>query len=184
MLLAGQHYTLPNRNLHLWYNKNSRVSSLLNACRRNRLDHGQDCVRVGLSAHGFGVFSLRSLAAEDWIGPIEGTVVEELGYGSDYSMEFGDNLALEPDAPFRYLNHSCRPNCVLVECESWRDDGTSDGPQLWLEVQCEIEPHQEMTIDYGWPAEAAIPCKCGDAECRGWIVAAEELKHVAAAESR
>jgi hypothetical protein len=41
-----------------------------------------------------------------------------------------------------------------------------------------IEPGEELTIDYAWPAEAAIPCACGAAGCRCWIVAAEELRVV------
>ena len=39
-------------------------------------------------------------------------------------------------------------------------------------------PGDELTIDYAWEAEAAIPCLCAAENCRGWIVAIEELHHV------
>jgi len=37
-------------------------------------------------------------------------------------MELGSCSALEPDPPFRYVNHSCRPNCELVEIKPETDD--------------------------------------------------------------
>ena len=39
----------------------------------------------------------------------------------------------------------------------------------------DIEVQEQLTIDYGWPAEAAIECKCGSEQCRGWVVAESEL---------
>ncbi len=142
------------------------------------MEYGEESVRVGLSPHGLGVFSLRSFRTCEFVGPIRGTVMDDPGYESDYCMEFGPNRSLEPDAPFRYLNHSCHPNCALVEMEIEREDGTSS-LEMWLEVQADIEPHEQMTIDYAWPASAAIPCQCGSADCRKWIVAAEEAHEVA-----
>ena len=65
----------------------------------------------------------------------------------------------------------------LLEYEVEYDDGT-DGSELWLTVEADIEPGEQMTIDYGWPAKSAIPCGCGSPECRKWIVAAEELGQV------
>ena len=37
---------------------------------------------------------------------------------------------------------------------------------------------EELTIDYAWPANAAIVCRCGAGTCRGWIVSPEELSDV------
>jgi SET domain-containing protein len=76
------------------------------------------------------------------------------------------------------LNHSCQPNCALVTYEEEDEDGTSRGLSVWLEILQEIAPRQQMTIDYAWPATAAIPCQCGSASCRGWIVAEEDLAAV------
>ena len=72
-------------------------------------------VHVAPAQFGLGVFSLRLFRAQELIGPIRGTVMDDPDYESDYCMELGENMALEPAAPFRYLNHSCHPNCELVE---------------------------------------------------------------------
>ena len=141
------------------------------------INYGEQGVRVGPAEFGLGVFSLRAFSAQEVVGPIEGQVFDGDEYESDYCMALGANSALEPDAPFRFLNHSCRPNCSLLEYEVEYDDGT-EGSELWLAVETDIEPGQQMTIDYGWPAESAIPCGCGSPECRKWIVAAEELGQV------
>jgi hypothetical protein len=132
-------------------------------------------VRVGPSPCGLGVFSMRSFGAQELIGPIQGTVVEDPQYESDYCMAIGVHAALEPAAPFRYMNHSCHPNCALVELEIECDDGTIAPPELWVEALSAILPGDQLTIDYGWPAEFAIPCRCGSPDCRGWIVAAADL---------
>jgi hypothetical protein len=114
---------------------------------------------------------LREFAANEVVGPIEGTIMEDDLYESDYCMEVGDS-ALEPEPPFRYLNHSCHPNCALIECDG--EEGLGP-PELWLKVTAAIAPGEQMTIDYAWPAESALPCTCGCPDCRHWIVAAEEL---------
>jgi hypothetical protein len=144
------------------------------------LGYDKDHVRVGLSRNGIGVFSLQAFHAGQRIGPIEGTLMEDPDYESDYCMELGKDHALEPDAPFRFVNHSCHPNCSLVEIEIEYEDGTAGPSELWLEAEAEIEPGDEMTIDYAWPARSAIPCHCGSPDCRGWIVAAKELDDVVA----
>jgi hypothetical protein len=134
-------------------------------------EHG---VRVGPSANGLGVFSLRAFSVREVIGPIEGQIFHDETHESDYCMELEDDGCIEPDAPFRFLNHSCRPNCSLREYEFKREDGTRI-PELWLAVERDIAPGEQVTIDYGWPAEHAEPCRCGSSACRQWIVAADEV---------
>jgi hypothetical protein len=134
-------------------------------------------VRVGPAAYGLGVFSLRAFSAREVLGPIEGQIFQDDVYESDYCMELGDNGCIEPDAPFRFLNHSCQPNCCLREYEVEHADGTRHA-ELWLAVETPIAPGEQMTIDYGWPAAHAIPCRCGSPFCRRWIVAADELTQV------
>ncbi len=41
---------------------------------------------------------------------------------------------------------------------------------------CLVHAGEELTIDYGWPAEVAIPCLCGSRHCRGWIVDPDEVE--------
>lgn len=125
-----------------------------------------DGVRVGPSRCGLGVYSTRAFDAHELIGPIRGVVHDDPQYESDYCMELGEHSALEPEPPFRFINHSCQPNCELFQ----REAESTDVGQLWLETLCAIEPGEQLTIDYAWPARAAIPCRCGCPECRGWIV--------------
>ncbi|MHB8899343.1 MAG: SET domain-containing protein-lysine N-methyltransferase [Thermoguttaceae bacterium] len=138
-------------------------------------DYGRQGVRVGDSPNGLGVFSLRQFGRDELLGPIEGRIMDDAMYESDYCMELGNCLALEPAAPFRYVNHSCHPNCELVELN--RQDGTRRS-RLWLKVNTAITAGVELTIDYAWPAEVATPCRCGCADCRRWIVAADEVDRI------
>jgi uncharacterized protein len=140
------------------------------------VDYRKEGVRIGPSAHGRGVFCLRQFAARQLIGRVRGTIMEDPDYGSDYCMQLGEDRALEPGPPFCYLNHSCHPNCALVEYEVERTDGTTADPELWVETLTEIAPGEQMTIDYCWPAAEAIPCRCGSPDCRGCIVAPDQLE--------
>ncbi len=137
-------------------------------------------VRVTSSPTGLGVFASRPFSRRQVIGPILGEVIDDPHYGSNFCMELGGSLSLEPAWPFRLINHSCQPNCQLLTLEPSSENGVSRAPEAWLEVLADIEPGEQLTIDYGWPAEVAIPCNCGRPACRGWIVAAEDRKLIAA----
>jgi hypothetical protein len=126
-----------------------------------------------------GVYATRPFAACDLIGPIAGTVIDDPAYESDYCMELGPHSALEPAPPFRFVNHCCQPNCGLLEFETDSDGPLPGAGQLWLEALCDIPAGAQLTIDYAWPAWAAIPCGCGCPECRNWIVAAEQVDCIA-----
>jgi uncharacterized protein len=147
------------------------------------VDDFEDDVRVAASRNGLGVFSIRSLAIREIVGPIEGTIVDDADYESDYCMAVGDGSALEPAAPYRYLNHSCHPNCSLVRLEA-REANGAHHTELWLKVEEAISPGEELTIDYAWPAWTAVPCHCGCAECRKWIVAADQVGKIAPEDSQ
>jgi hypothetical protein len=88
-------------------------------------------------------------------------------------MELPSGRLLDPAAPLRFVNHSCDPNCELFYWE-----GDAENPQedrLWLQTIRPIAVGAELSIDYSWPADAAIPCRCGTLNCRGWIVDPAEL---------
>ena len=134
---------------------------------------------LALHRTGWGSSSTRSFSIHELMGPVLGTVIDDPDYESDYCMEIGDHSALEPESPFRFVNHSCQPNCRLLEFEPDSAGGeTTDIGELWLEVLRDIAPGVQITIDYAWPASVAIPCGCGCPECRGWIVAAGERDRV------
>ena len=125
-------------------------------------------LRIGSTHVGQGVFAARHLRAGIVIGEIKGTVLDEHPDDPSYCMELPSGRVLEPAAPLRFVNHSCDPNCELFY---WFDE--DEGPQedrLWLQTIRSIEPGEELSIDYCWPADAAIPCRCGATGCRRWIV--------------
>jgi hypothetical protein len=67
--------------------------------------------------------------------------------------------------PARRVNHSCAPNCE-AECLDGR---------IWITALRDIQPGEEITFNYGydWEAYEEHPCRCGAAECVGFIVAQE-----------
>lgn len=123
---------------------------------------------------GKGVFARKQFRKGQVIGEMTGALIADDNYDPDYVVDMGKLGVLEPVAPFRFLNHCCEPNCELVE---WENDAKSSG-QLWVQALRTVREADQLTIDYGWPAEAAIPCLCGSEGCRGWVVDAAELKKV------
>jgi SET domain-containing protein len=145
-----------------------------------KASRGGPRVFVAQNRHGQGVYAGRPIDDGQIVDRIKGRIIDDPDYGSDYCMDLGEGLSLEPDAPFRYLNHSCEPNCELVFYDSKGRKNEQRRPTLWLQALMEIPAGSELTIDYGWPSDAAQPCECGSRECRGWIVDAEEVLQVKA----
>jgi len=135
----------------------------------------QTWVRVGKVVFGRGVFARTAIPPETIVGQVEGRVINDAEYASAYCIDLGSSYSLEPRAPFRYLNHSCTPNCQLVMTEVEHEDGTPAPAEIHLEALTHIPEGAELTIDYAWSADGAIPCLCGSERCRGWVVAEEEL---------
>jgi hypothetical protein len=132
-------------------------------------------VRLGPTPYGRGVFAKRPFRRSEVIGEIHGMFVAASGYGSSYCMEFSDELTLEPDAPFRFLNHSCQPNCHISARTEWDEDTSASRRVMYVKSLAPIGPGEQLTIDYAWPAAYAIPCACGSPNCRGWIVTPDQL---------
>jgi hypothetical protein len=130
-------------------------------------------VRVGEGPYGRGVFATRAFWRGELIGLVEGEVIDDDDYSSDYCMDLGGKLSMEPAAPFCYVNHSCEPNAQLFIIPPERPDA-GEYPNLILEAVRSIYPGQELTIDYAWPADGAVPCHCQSRNCRGWIVSRED----------
>ena len=157
-------------------------------------------IRVDRTPCGLGVFTTRKLRADRKIGRVRGRIFTDYDYSSDYCIDAGGWLSLEPAAPFCFLNHSCEPNCQFmnyIPSEEWDDEtrrrvalerhrsvsrrtnyeniDAAFGVEMWLEALRDIEPGEQLTIDYAWPEDRAIRCLCGSENCRGWIVAPELL---------
>ena len=136
-------------------------------------------VEVKESENGKGLFARKALKKDSVVGRVKGKIVSDENHDPRYVMELGNDLLLVPKAPFRFLNHSCRPNCELFDWEDEKPDPDTGVKDLYLGVLRKVKPGAELTIDYSWPAEFAIPCQCGSKKCRGYIVAEEERHLIA-----
>ena len=132
-----------------------------------------DTVVIQPSRLGRGVFACLILEPGECVGFIEGRTISDPTYRSRYAINLGHGHFLEPDEPFACLNHSCVPNCKI-----FYEDPGDDRPAelLWVEALTAIQPGEELTIDYEWSADFAIPCACGSPRCRGWVVAEYEME--------
>jgi SET domain-containing protein len=133
---------------------------------------------------GRGVYAARRLRKNQTIGEITGKVIDDPDYGSEYCIDLGESRNLEPISPFRFLNHSCEPNCEIFSWDPRPGEPPSVSDRLFLSAMRTIQPGEELTIDYGWPADAAIRCHCGTDKCRGWVVSEAELADVLRREKR
>lgn len=131
-------------------------------------------MRVRDSNHGRGLYAIRSLAKGSVLGQVSGEVVDHDKRDPMYLMDVGNDLLLLPHAPFRYLNHSCEPNCELFGWEDEEPNPETGATDLFVGALRGIKPGSELTIDYSWPAHIAIPCGCRSKKCRGWIVCESE----------
>jgi hypothetical protein len=123
---------------------------------------------MGMTRYGNGLFATERIEAGKCLGKVAGKLLrmdEVTEEQACYVMELGEDKVLYPFSPFRNLNHSCHPNAELAYCED----------EMYVDVIRTILPGQQITIDYGWSHEDAIPCQCGSRRCRGWIVVADEL---------
>ena len=134
-------------------------------------------MQVRTTPLGRGVFALKSFDREETVGQVTGRFYDDPEHDSRYCVDVGDGWTLEPRSPFRFLNHACVPNCQFVYTEEAAADAKPGQPArtLFVETLRPIEAGEELYIDYAWTADAAIPCLCGLPECRGWIVAPDEL---------
>ena len=130
-------------------------------------------LEAGPAKHGMGLFATRMFRPGQVLGEVTGERFEDPDYESDYCIDLGDDWALEPVEPFRYVNHCCTPNAKLYLVF---EDGDPVGTRkVEIEALSNILAGAEVLIDYEWPAGGAIPCGCGCPECRGWVVDVEEI---------
>lgn len=87
----------------------------------------------------------------------------------------GDDRSLEPDPPFKFLNHSCTPNSVFQSYDIRSSGSEVPERRVFVIAFRAIRPGEEITIDYRWPAAMAIRCRCGCSNCRGWVIDEDEL---------
>lgn len=130
-------------------------------------------LKAAPAKHGTGLFATKQFRKGQSLGEVTGKRICDDDYQSDYCIDLGDDWSLEPSEPYRYVNHCCTPNAKLYLVY---DDGeTVEKRKVVIEALQTIRAGMEVTIDYEWPADGAIPCGCDSSECRGWVVDPDEL---------
>ena len=118
---------------------------------------------------GCGVFAARQFLPGELIFEITGQLIPTDKYdGSSYAMTLDDDWYLELIISGAFINHSCSPNCDMVQVTD-----ISNG----LVARCNIEPGTELCFDYQWEAQPWIQkCRCGAKNCRCWVGAEGDVK--------
>jgi hypothetical protein len=105
------------------------------------------------------------------VADVEGILYTEEELQDDrYCLWVEDGYYFDMVDQTRWINHSHDPN-VEVEAEL---DGKG-GAWARIVASRAIEPGEELTYDYAFPAALAEPCSCGAPSCSGYIVDADEL---------
>lgn len=107
-------------------------------------------VRVALSSiHGHGVFANEHIEEGQWQ-----YVYGELRHikpgdpFEHYGLEWDNGYTYMPYGPWCCVNHGDKPNCEVYA------DGEDEHPIIYITALRDIEPGEELTIDYGYdPSE-------------------------------
>jgi SET domain-containing protein len=136
--------------------------------------------------HGRGVFALTYISKHTRIVEYKGERISqkeaddrysEMHENSPHTMLFEVNDRIVIDATrwgnsARWINHSCSPNCEIVD----------ENEHIFIESRRDIRPGDELTYDYnlqlGEPHTAKAKrfhaCFCGSHRCRGTMVGTRE----------
>lgn len=135
--------------------------------------------------HGRGLFASRPIPAGVRIIEYRGELIDKeesnrrglelfeksksTGGAAVYIFDLNDNFDLDGDKPYndaKYANHSCDPNCEVIN----EDD------RLYLYSLRRVSKHEELTFDYGYDIEHFLdhPCRCGAETCVGYIVRTDQ----------
>lgn len=116
--------------------------------------------------NGRGIFAAVPLPARRKIGEVSGRLVRLPQARTRvereariYLVELGPRLALDCSEgnDFRYLNHSCEPNCYLRVIRN----------TVEVYARTALAKGCELTVDYGeTPHKGGMRCSCQSARCR------------------
>ena len=129
--------------------------------------------------HGTGGFAKADIAAGarviEYVGEkiTKAESLHRCESANEYIFSLDDESDLDgnvPGNPARFLNHSCDPNC----------EAEPDGGRVWIVARRGIRAGEEITFNYGYDLEdyREHPCRCGAADCIGYIMAEEFFEHV------
>jgi uncharacterized protein len=150
---------------------------------------------VHSSIHGYGVVARRPFRPGEVVTRGDGVLYHAADdFDDTYALvlpcadggpAFAADAAADGDAVFfydlvdqsRWINHSCDPNTRV----DGRWDAEAGIVRTWWTALRDIAPGEELTYDYAFTADAAEPCACGAARCRGVIVDPDEVDELPAA---
>lgn len=117
------------------------------------------------SIHGKGIFSIQEIKEGEIVCIIKGRRMFKINKNEKDALAhpnwvgFKINNWVDPVPPYKYLNHSCKPNTAIKGSKT-------------LVALKNIEKDEEITIDYSI-IEADprwyMKCHCGNNNCRGII---------------
>lgn len=131
--------------------------------------------------HGQGIFTRRAIQEGTRLLEYRGELIDKeesnrrglelfevskaTGGAAVYIFDLNENFDLDgakPWNPARLVNHSCAPNCEMVNEED----------RLYLYALKDLRKGAELTFDYGYDVQHFLdhPCRCGAAGCVGYIV--------------
>lgn len=122
---------------------------------------------------GRGIISTQDIKKNGFVGYIQGPIKHKVNSGEKDSkahpdwVGFKKNYWIDPQPPFKYINHSCEPNCGLSGTKTFR-------------ALKNIKAGEELTFDYStseidtnWVLD--YECKCGSKTCRKTIRSIQSL---------
>ena len=119
---------------------------------------------------GFGAFAAEPIPAHRKIGEIRGESISvsearrrAVGKLRIMIVEVSARKAIDASAsqdPMRFTNHGCGPNARL----------SIQGGRIEFYALRAIAPGEEITVNYGETHhEGTLACRCGAANCIGWL---------------
>ncbi len=113
---------------------------------------------LGASPHGEAVLAVQEMAPGTMVFPLTGTLTH---LPDTYTIQIGAHTHLLPDGQlWRYLNHSCAPNC-RIDFSTWT-----------LATTRPIQGNEELTFNYlttEWDMIAPFACQCSALHCYGCV---------------
>jgi SET domain-containing protein len=129
--------------------------------------------------HGMGCFAIATIPKATRVIEYVGEKIDKreslkrCEENNEYIFNLDDNFDLDGNVgwnPAKFINHSCLPNCEAEWIEG----------RIWIATLREIFVGEELSFNYGYDLEdyQEHPCRCGSANCVGYVVAEEFFEHV------
>jgi SET domain-containing protein len=137
--------------------------------------HGNELIEFRTSLiHGTGGYARVDIAADAQIIEYVGRKIDKqealrlCEEENPYIFYLDEESDLDGNVdwnPARFLNHSCAPNAEAQDVDG----------RIWIIALREIKAGEEITFNYNYDLEdyKEHPCRCGAANCVGYILAEE-----------